>query len=227
MALVVWLVVWLGVAMTAHDAEAQPNRIMANSQARVLAKGCGRTSSLASCVRSGLDGIADLVLAELKTPQTPERTKASNTKAGRRVVWDGTFAHPDAPNFYTLKRLAPASSRTSEEACLQLPDALKADSQLLLKLTCEAERELLTGGANQWPEEVSELQAIRTRFRIVPASPDLRHESVRDSVVAARFLTSPARRAAFDRPAREASFVGSPATLRVRCWDRRSTTGRR
>jgi hypothetical protein len=161
---IIGLVVCLGLAVP-RDVAAQSARSMTKREARLFAKGCSRISTLTSCVKSGLDSLADLVLAELQAAPLPtERATPSEPRTPPRVVWDGTFAHPDAPNFYALKRYAAAGSASSTAGCDQLPTALKSDSQLLLRLTCEAERELTAGGPNRWPEELRELQEIRKQL---------------------------------------------------------------
>jgi hypothetical protein len=163
MAVAVALAMCVTLTASVREAAAQPKRTLGKTENRDLAKGCGRTSSWTDCARSGLDWIADLVLAELQAAPLPAEN-AGSRKSTPRVVWDGTFAHPAAPNFYTLKRLVPAGAPTSEEACAQLPGAVKTDRQLLLKLTCQAEEELLAEGPNRWPEELGELRQIRTLF---------------------------------------------------------------
>ena len=115
-------------------------------------------------MKAGLGSIADFLLAELQAaPLTtePPATPVPSPKSSPGVVWDGTFAHPDAPSFYMLKSYVRLDARTSAEACGQLPQALRADRQLLLKLTCQAERELLAAGAGRWPDETAEFQALR------------------------------------------------------------------
>lgn len=165
MARVISFVVCLGAACSLGQAEAQSSRSMASAESRGVAVACGRTGSFQNCVnvfRGKLAWVGDAVLAELQAPPPPAVTN-STARASRSdplVVWDGTFAHPYAPNFYTLKRYVPMSPQTSAEACEQLPDTLK-DPQVLLRLTCEAERELLAAGANRWPTERAELRELR------------------------------------------------------------------
>jgi len=160
---VIGLVVCLGMAAP-RDAAAQSS--MTRRESRLFAKGCGRVSTFTSCVKSGLDALADLVLAELQAAPLPSErpTGQPAQRTPGRVVWDGTFAHPDAPNFYALKRYAAGDATSAAASCDQLPTALRSDSQLLLRLTCEAERELTLGGPNRWPEELRELQDIRKQF---------------------------------------------------------------
>jgi hypothetical protein len=168
---IVALVVCLCLAGHAREAVAQTSAQLGVIEARDLAKACGRTGRVADCiaaVRGRLARVADAVLAELQAAPAPTQPAAVPAKgAGRsesRVLWDGTFAHPDAPSFYTLKSYVPAGVSTSEAACAQLPPSLGTDRQLLLKLVCNAERELLAGGAGRWPDETREFEALRKLF---------------------------------------------------------------
>jgi hypothetical protein len=143
---------------TARDAEAQPGWSVDKTQARGLARVCGRTGTLAACVdavRGRFASFADLVLAELQAAPAAAPTSSS------RVVWDGTFAHPDAPSFYLLKSYALLDAQTSPEACARLPPALQADRQLLLTLTCSAENQLRAAGPDRWPDENREFEGLR------------------------------------------------------------------
>jgi hypothetical protein len=132
-----------------YDGRDIPNR---------LARVCGRTGTLAACVdavRGRFASFADLVLAELQAAPAAAPTSSS------RVVWDGTFAHPDAPSFYLLKSYALLDAQTSPEACARLPPALQADRQLLLTLTCSAENQLRAAGPDRWPDENREFEGLR------------------------------------------------------------------
>ena len=178
MARAVGFAVCLGVAGSPGRAEAQPIRSLATAESRGIAVACGRTGSVRNCVdvfRGKLAWVGDAVLAELQAPPPPAVTNstARAPKSDPLVVWDGTFAHPYAPKFYTLRSYLPMSPGTSEEACRQLPDALK-DPQVLLRLTCEAERELLAAGADRWPTERMELQQLRALLAscLPPSSPN-------------------------------------------------------
>ena len=150
--------------MPVSNAEAQVSGPLTSSDARTLTKGCHRGGGLTRCLgavsdaaRGTLFRIGDLILGTLQAP--PQQ--AANESPTRRVVWDGTFPQPNAPSFYALKLYVPARAQTSAEVCAQLPDRLKTDKTLLLKLTCQAERELLAAGANQWEDERVELEELR------------------------------------------------------------------
>jgi hypothetical protein len=114
-------------------------------------------------MRGRLARVADAILAELQTPVAAATLPSGTTSRPpeRGVVWDGTFAHPDAPSFYTLRSYVPANL-SGAAVCAQLPAQVRADPNLLLKLTCTAERELLAAGQGRWPDETSEFQRIRT-----------------------------------------------------------------
>jgi hypothetical protein len=179
MARVVGFAVCLGAAGSPGQAEAQPIRSMDSPEGRSIAMACGRTGSFRNCVavfRGKFAWVADAVLAELQTPPAPPTAANSTDRATRSeplVVWDGTFAHPNARKFYTLKSYVPTSALTSQEACDQLPDPLK-DRQRLLRLMCEADEELIAAGANRWPEERKELSQLRTLLAscLPPTSPN-------------------------------------------------------
>jgi hypothetical protein len=145
---------------------AQSGGSMDAKSARSLVKACGRTSTIGNCfktLRGKLAWIPDLVLAELEAaPLSTQPTPAPPAMSTPKVVWDGTFAHPYAPSFYILKSYV--ADGKSPDACRQLPDALRTDAQRLLKLTCEAERELIAAGENRWPDEHAELDALRRRL---------------------------------------------------------------
>jgi hypothetical protein len=154
------------VVLVPRDAGAQPTAPVGNAQARSLAKACGRTGRLSDCValmRGRLARVADAILAELQTPVAAATLPAGTTSRApeRGVVWDGTFAHPNARSFYTLRGYVPANM-SGNAVCAQLPAQVRADPNLLLKLTCRAEQELLAAGPGRWPEEMAELQRIRT-----------------------------------------------------------------
>ena len=75
-----------------------------------------------------------------------------------RIARDGMFVHPDAPAFYVLKGLVPASSGAT--VCGQLP----ASRDELARLMCGATRQLRPSGRQQWPDEIKELEALRQRL---------------------------------------------------------------
>jgi hypothetical protein len=168
---VVTFFVCLGVMGFARDAAAQPRQTLGKAESRDLAKACGRTGRFSDCVsaiksqlKGGLGSIADLLLAELQAaplPTEPAPTPSAAPKSSSSVVWDGTFAHPNAPSFYMLKGYVRLDTRTSADACAQLPDNLRSDRQLLLKLTCQAQRELAAAGGSRWPDETAEFQTLR------------------------------------------------------------------
>lgn len=174
------LTVCLGASVGARDAEAQLNRTMNAKEASSLAQACGRTGTRRACFalfRSGLAWLGDLVLAELEAAPGPPVGPVVTPTPGKgtpQVIWDGTFAHPNAPKFSALRSYVPAAARTSAEACSQLPATLKADNRRLLRLTCEAEQELLAYGSDQWPDERKELQRIRELLAscLPPAGPN-------------------------------------------------------
>ena len=156
------LVVCLLGSLAAADVAAQPVVIVDGAEARSLAKACGRTGSFAACaamVRGRLAGVADAILAELEVPVAAATPAAGSSTS--RIVWDGTFAHPHAPSFYTLRSYVSADVPTPQQACAQLPAALQADRNLLWRLTCNAERELLAAGPDKWPEEMQEFERVR------------------------------------------------------------------
>jgi hypothetical protein len=146
--------------MSVSQVEAQVSGPLTSSDTRTLIKGCFQGGGVSRCV-GALSGklfrIGDLILGTLQAP--PQQT--ANESPNRRVVWDGTFPQPNAPSFYGLKIFVPARAQSSAEVCAQLPDRLKTDKGLLLKLTCQAERELLAAGADQWKDEHAELEEIR------------------------------------------------------------------
>lgn len=169
MARVVIVAVCLGFS---SQADAQFGGQMARTERRGLARACwfGGVSGCFEEVRGNWDRIADTVLAAL---QAPPRA-ALQQSGGPQVVWDGTFPHPDAPSFYTLKGLVPAGAGISAGVCGQLPDVFQTDRQLLLMLTCEAERELSAAGPSHWSLERTELQDLRTLLAacLPPAGPN-------------------------------------------------------
>jgi hypothetical protein len=184
--------VCLGILGASSPAAAQPQRLAAvdATAARSFAKVCGRTGRWSECftavrgfARGSLARVADAVLVELQAAPAPKvvappKTGPVSPAAKSRqwailstgappdppVIWDGTFAHPDAPAFYILKGSVPPDVQTSEEACAQLPDPLKADKNLLVKLVCRAEQELLAAGPDRWPDESSEFERLRQRL---------------------------------------------------------------
>jgi hypothetical protein len=170
MARAVALVVCFGLP---SHAEAQLSGPMPSSVKRSLARACrfGAWRDCFDAVTARWDRIADTLLAPL---QAPSQVSTTPQKPAPKVVWDGTFPHPDAPTFDTLTGLVPADGRTSAEVCAQLPDQLKADRQLLLRMTCQAERELLAAGAGQWRDEHRKLQELRTLLAacLPPATPN-------------------------------------------------------
>ena len=133
---------------------------MGGGENRGLIKACG--FGAASCfeqVRGGWDRIADTVIGALQAPPQPRRAGTPS------VVWDGTFPHPNVRSFYILKGLVPMGANSSSGACSQLPDVLQKDShQLLLKLVCDAHRELSADGPGRWSLERTELDELRTIF---------------------------------------------------------------
>ena len=167
----------LGVCLVAmgQDAAAQQTTQMGAAESRGLARACGRTGRWSDCfafVRGRLASVADLILAELQAAPA-QSTTSTGSRQSSRVVWDGTFAHPNAPGFYLLKSsVPPATSTSSPDVCAQLPEPLRADRQTLFKLVCSAERELLAEGPGRWPDEMAEFQQLRQRLTAcLPAGP--------------------------------------------------------
>jgi hypothetical protein len=175
-----------------HRLDAQSPAAVASAGNRDLAKACWYDANRGDCVRyvrAHWDLIVSTVLTAIQTPAAPRSTTPPGGASLRRrggavaamriqapsaavaspaggstaaTVWDGTFAHPNAPSFYTLKGLVPADARTSDDVCPQLPDALKADRRLLLLLTCAADNELLAAGTDRWEAEHAEFQQLRS-----------------------------------------------------------------
>ena len=186
--------VCLLMAGTADDAGAQPRPSVNATTARSLAKVCGRTSPSTACEEAvkgqGLKGAAkaqyakvlDAFYKELKTAPPPKPSGQSAPPApptsrsmqwgmlsttaspDSQVIWDGTFAHPDAPGFYILRGSVSPDVLNPEAACAQLPDPLRTDKDLLVKLVCRAERELLAAGPDKWPDESREFETLRQRL---------------------------------------------------------------
>ena len=153
---IIGVVVCFG-GMSVSQAEAQVSGPLTSSDTRTLIKGCFGGGGASRCV-GALFRIGDLILGTLQAP--PQQT--ANESPTRRVVWDGTFPQPNAPSFYALSKLyVPDRAQSSAQVCAQLPDRLKTDKTLLLKLTCQAERELLAAGTDQWKDERVELEEIR------------------------------------------------------------------
>ena len=129
-------------------AEAQLRRPV---EVRDLAKACwardrGRCGA---AFMQGWDWFADAVLSTVQPqPQKPG------------VLWDGTFPYPEAENLLNLMGVVSLTDAT-RNVCSQLPDKLRADPQLLLRMFCNAERELLTAGPDQWKSEKEQLAMIR------------------------------------------------------------------
>ena len=166
--------VCLVVGGDCRDAGAQTTVRVDAAESRGLAKACGRTGRWADCfaaVRGRLARVADLILAELQAAPAPGITSV-DSRPSTRVVWDGTFAHPNAPGFYLLRSYVPPAPDTSADVCGQLPEPLRADRQMLLKLVCSAQRELLAEGPGRWPDEMAELENVRQRLTAcLPAAP--------------------------------------------------------
>jgi hypothetical protein len=147
-------VVALGVCVVVSGAVETVQAQASNPTARRdLARACwfgGSAGGCAAAVQGSWDWIVDNVLMAVQAPMPTGR-----------VVWDGTYSNPDAPNFYTLRGVAGAVNRASGDVCGQLPDELRADRQMLLRLTCDAERELLSAGPEHWQDEQEQLIEIR------------------------------------------------------------------
>ena len=161
----------MGVCLVAvgpcRDAGAQSTIRVDAADSRGFAKACGRTGRWSDCfaaVRGRLARVADLILAELEAAPAPGLTSIDSRTPTARVVWDGTFAHPNAPGFYLLRSYVPPATDTSADVCGQLPEPLRADRQVLLKLVCSAERELLAEGPGRWPDEMAEFELVRQRL---------------------------------------------------------------
>ena len=191
MARVTAVVVCVHLVVEPARVDAQSLGAIASTRNRDLARACWYDSRQADCVRfvrANWYWIVNAVVTAIRAPgpATPPpgsqgampaifRDRRVAASAGQIVsigsnaeaviaatVWDGTFAHPNAPSFYTLRGLVPIG--TSDDACTQLPDGLRGDSQLLQLLSCAAERELLVAGPDYWEEERAELQELRGRF---------------------------------------------------------------
>ncbi len=194
------LVVCVHLVVEPARLDAQSLGAIASTRNRDLARACWYDSRQADCVRlvrANWYWIVNAVVTAIRVPSVPGsgpppsqgampailrgRTVAgsigqvvpigSNAQAvTAATVWDGTFAHPNAPSFYTLRGLVPPGS--TDDACAQLPDGLRGDSQLLQLLSCAAERELLVAGPDYWEEERAELRELRGRFAsCLPAAP--------------------------------------------------------
>lgn len=172
--------------------DAQSMGALATTRNRDLARACWYDSNQADCirfVRANWYWIVNAVVTAIRAPSGPGsgpppsqgampavfrgRTSAASlvqivpvgsTAPGvmAATVWDGTFAHPNAPSFYTLRGLAPLD--TSDDACAQMPEGLKGDGELLQLLSCAAEQELDRAGPDRWQEERAELQELRGRL---------------------------------------------------------------
>ena len=180
--------------------DAQSVGAIASTRNRDLARACWFDSKQADCVsfvRSNWYWIVAAVVTAVRVPSAPGNAPrppgamwtapgdgtalaslvqivpvGSDARAVAPTVWDGTFAHPNAPSFYTLRGLV--SLDTSGDACAELPDELRGDRDLLQLVSCAAERELLVAGPDYWEEERAELQELRGRLAacLPPAAAD-------------------------------------------------------
>jgi hypothetical protein len=155
---------------------AQPLQSISSNQIRQLTRACGRTGAPRDCfsaVRGSLRGVADLVLAELRTSPEPRLRPVSGATNVESVVKDGTFMSPVAPRFSVLKAWANAGGVTGD-ACAGLPPELRADRDRLQRLICDAEQELSVHGPDRWPDEERDLEDIRSRLArcLPPATPN-------------------------------------------------------